>query len=140
MLFRSITPIAMMTGLFVGIIDTLICLFYNIGYRSYTGYTPSAIINVSSIIFVINLILLLLGMAYYGFLRASAMGTGLYLAVILLLTAFLTWKSAALIRFNDVRLDNGFRGLLIGIVLILGVSAAFVPFLYRNKKFLEHVI
>jgi hypothetical protein len=74
---------ATMTGLFVGIIDTLICLSYNIGYRNFTGYMPSAIINVSSLIFAVNLILF---------------------------------------------------------VLILGVSAACVPFLYRSKKFLEHVI
>jgi len=131
---------AMMTGLFVGIIDTLICLSYSIGYRNYTGYLPSAIINVSSLIFAVNLILLLLGIAYYGFLRASGIGTGLYLAVILVLTAFLTWKTAELIRFNDARLDNGFRGLLIGIILILGVSAACLPFLYRSKKFLDSVI
>ena len=129
----------MMTGLFVGIIDTLICLVYNIGYRNLTGYLPSMIINVSSLIFAVNLILLLTGMVYYVFLRAFRKGDGLYLAAILLLTAFLTWRSVEIVRFNDLR-DNGFRGLLTGLVLIMGVSSACLPILIHNKKFLEHII
>jgi hypothetical protein len=130
----------MMTGLFVGIIDTLICLAYNIGYRNLTGYFPSMIINVSSLIFAVNLILLPTGMVYYVFLRAFRKGNGLYLAAILLLTGFLTWRSVEIVRFNDLRLDNGFRGLLTGIVLIMGISSACLPILIHNKKFLEHII
>jgi hypothetical protein len=137
---QSIFFKAMMTGLFVGIIDTLICLTYNIAYRSLTGYAPSSIINVSSLIFAVILILLLVGIAYYAFLRVSGKGDVLYLVAILLLTVFLTWKSVKLVRFNDSRLDNGFRGLLTGIVLILGIGAACLPFLYRNKNFMEHII
>lgn len=137
---HSIFYNAMMTGLFVGIIDTLICLTYDIGYRDLTGYLPSAIINVSSIIFAVNLILLLAGIIYYVFLRVFKKGDGWYLAAMLLLTAFLTWRSVEIVRFNDSRLDGGFRGLLSGIVLILGISAACLPFLFRNKKFMDHVI
>ncbi|WP_431210322.1 hypothetical protein ACQ86N_30410 [Puia sp. P3] len=66
MSFENDSPFghAMLAGLFIGIIDTLICLAYNIGYRDATGYTPSALINVSSLIFAVNLLLLFIGMLY----------------------------------------------------------------------------
>jgi hypothetical protein len=131
---------AMMTGLFIGIIDTLICLGYNIFYRSYTGYFPSELINVSSLIFMVNLLLLVVGLLYYVFLRFIKKGDGSFLAVILLLTAWLSWQSIGIHRFDDARLDRGFHGLLGGIVLILGLSAACIPLLYRSKKFLDEVI
>jgi hypothetical protein len=137
---QSIFFKAMMTGLFVGIIDTLICLTYNIGYRNYTGYIPSALINVSSLIFCVCLLLTIVGIVYYVFLKAFKKSDPVYLIVILLLTAWLTWQSADVHRFDDVKENNGFRGLLTGIVLILGISAACLPLLYRNRKFMDSVI
>jgi hypothetical protein len=131
---------AMMTGLFIGIIDTLICLAYNIFYRSYTGYFPSELINVSSIIFMVNLLLLVIGLLFYVFHKVLKGGDVLFLVFILLLTGLLTWKLFGSHRFDDVRLDSGFHGLLGGILLILGLSSACLPFLYHNKKFLDQVI
>ena len=131
---------AMMTGLFIGIIDTLICLAYNIFYRDYTGYFPSAIINVSSIIFMVNLLLLIIGLLFYVFHKLLKGGDGIFLVFILVLTALLTWKSSSSHLFDDVRLDHGFHGLLGGIIIILGVSAACIPLLFNNKKFLDQVI
>ena len=131
---------AMMTGLFIGIVDTVICLVYNILYRNYTGYTPSAIVNVSSLILIVNLLLLIIGMFYYVFLRIFRKADGIYMAVFFLITAFLTWKSVQVVRFDISALDNGFRGLLGGIVAILGISATCLPLLYRNKAFLDHII
>lgn len=131
---------AMMTGLFVGIIDTLICLAYNIGYRYVTGYFPAELINVSSLIFIVNLTMLVMGLVYYVLGRLLPKGDFVYLVFILLLTAFLAWKSAEVVRFNDAHLDSGFHGLLTGIVLILGISSAFIPLLYHNRKFIENVI
>ena len=131
---------AMMTGLFIGIIDTLICLTYNIFYRSYTGYFPSAIVNVSSIIFMVNLLLLVVGLLFYFFHKALKGGDGIFPVFILLLTALLTWKLFGTHPFDDVRLDHGFHGLLGGILIIIGLSSACIPLLYHNKKFLDQVI
>jgi hypothetical protein len=131
---------AMMTGLFVGIIDTLICLVYNIAYRNVTGYLPSSLINVSSLIFAINLLLLVIGIVYYLFLRTSKKGDILFEVVAIALTVFLIWKTAGLTRFGDPRLDSEFRGLLGGIVLILGVSTVCIPFLFRSRRFVDAVI
>ena len=103
----------MMTGLFVGIIDTLICLTYNIFYRDLTGYVPSELINVSSLIF---------GVVFFA------------------LTMFLGWKTEMIQRFADTQVNHEFRGLLLGIVLICGISAACLPLLYNSRKFNEFAI
>jgi len=129
-----------MTGLFVGIIDTVICLIFNITYRNATGYLPSSLINVSSLIFVVNLLLLVIGIVYYFFLTASKRGDVLFEVVVLAVTVMLIWKTAGLTRFGDPKLDSGFRGLLGGIVLILGASAVCIPFLFRSRRFVDAVI
>jgi len=131
---------AMMTGLFVGIIDTLICLAYNIGFRNYTGYIPSSFVNVSSLIFCVNLTMTVIGIVFYAFHRASGQGDGIYFVFFLLLTAFLVWKVMGIHRFEADRDNANFRGLLGGIVLILGISSACLPFLHRSRKFLDAII
>jgi uncharacterized membrane protein len=131
---------AMMTGLFVGVIDTVICLLFNIIYRNETGYIPSALINVSSLIFVVNLLLTIIGIIFFVFLRAFKKGDILFAVLAIAITAWLTWKAMGLNRFGDAGLDSGFRGLLTGITLILGLSTACIPFLYRSQRFLDAVI
>ena len=130
MFFRT-----MMTGLFVGIIDTVICLAYNIFYRDVTGFVPSALINVSSLIFGVNLVLLIIGMVYYLFKKVSRSGDVVFGGVFVALTVFLAWKTELIRRFPDVQQDHEFRGLLLGIVLICGISAACLPLLYNSRKF-----
>jgi hypothetical protein len=131
----------MMTGLFIGIIDTLICLSYNIGYRNMTGYIPSEMINVSSLIFAVNIILLLIGITYYCFVRFFGNKDIVFIAIFLLLTVYLIWKVQTGHRFTDTKVNDGFRGLLTGILVILGLSASvMLPVLYRSKSFAEHVL
>src|SRR6185437_13294008 len=93
---------AIMTGLLVGIIDTLICLAYNIGYRNYTGYIPSSFINVSSLIFVVNLTMTIVGIVFYAFHRNLKQGDIVFFIFFLALTAFLAWKISGIHRFDDV--------------------------------------
>ena len=131
---------AMMTGLFVGIIDTLICLAYNIGFRSYTGYIPSSFINVSSLIFCVNLTMTVVGIVFYGFHRSSSQGDNIYFIFFLALTAFLAWKITGIHRFDDDHENASFKELLGGIVVILGISGACLPFLFRSRKFVDAVI
>lgn len=131
---------AMMTGLFIGIIDTIICLAYNIGYRSETGYIPSEIINVSSLIFAVNLLLTIIGIVFFFFLRFIRGGDVVYSIVFLALTTWLAWKTFTSVRFGDARLDSGWHGLMGGVVLICGISAVCLPLLYRSNKFQDAVI
>lgn len=130
----------MLAGLFIGIIDTLICLAYNIGYRNYTGYTPSDVINVSSIIFAVNLVLLLTGMIYFLFIKVFGKRDYIYVVVSVLFTIALAWKTELIHRFTDTAVNTEFKGLLLGIVLILGVSAILLPFLSRSRFFDNYVI
>ncbi|HEV2354736.1 MAG TPA: hypothetical protein VGR89_10855 [Puia sp.] len=131
---------AMMTGLFVGVIDTVICLVFNIVYRNETGYIPSSLINVSSLIFAINLMLTLFGILFFFFLKAFKKGDILFAILAVALTVWLTWKVTGLTRFGDPGLDGGFRGLLGGLTVILGLSTASIPFLYRSRRFIDAVI
>jgi hypothetical protein len=131
---------AMLTGLFVGVVDTLICLSYNIGYRDLTGYTPSALINVSSLIFGVNLILLLIGMLYFVFIRLFGKRDIVFIAVFVLLTLFLIWKANIGHRFEDYALNKEWKGLILGVVAILGVSASVLPFCFRSRFFEKYVL
>jgi hypothetical protein len=131
---------AMMTGLFIGFIDTLICLAYNIGYRDVTGYLPSTIINVSSLIFAIVILFTVVGIIYYFFIRFLRNGDIIYALVFLLLTIWGTRETFGSVRFGDPHLDTGWHGLMGGIILILGLSSAGMPLLYRSTKFQDAVI
>jgi hypothetical protein len=130
----------MMTGLFIGVMDTIICLAYNIGYRSETGYIPSEIVNVSSLIFAINLLLTIIGIVYFFFLRYIRGADVAYSIVFLALTVWLALKTFSSVRFGDAHLDSGWHGLMGGIVLICGISATCLPLLYRSDKFQDAVI
>jgi membrane protease YdiL (CAAX protease family) len=131
---------AMLTGLFIGVVDTLICLAYNIGYRDITGYTPSALINVSSLIFGVNLILLLIGMLYFVFIRLFGKRDIVFIAVFVLLTLFLIWKANTGHRFEDFALNKEWKGLILGVVAILGVSASGLPFCFHSRFFDKYVL
>jgi len=131
---------AMMTGLFVGIIDTLICLVYNISFRNYTGYIPSAFINVSSLIFMVNLTMTVVGIVFYAFHRNLKQGDSVFFIFFLALTAFLAWKITGIHRFDDGHDNSSFKGLLGGIVVIMGISGACLPFLFKSRKFVDAII
>ncbi|HEY9364501.1 MAG TPA: hypothetical protein VIQ00_14640 [Chitinophagaceae bacterium] len=132
---------SILTGVFVGFVLSIVCLIYNLIYRDSTGFTPSIIINVSSLIFAVNLLFLVLGGIYYAFLRAFKKGDIIYIIVFVLLTIFFIWQAEESQRSTDEVLTAQFRGLLAGIILILGIGASFlIPFLYRNKSFEENVL
>ena len=52
----------------------MVCFVFDIWYRMATLYGPSDFINVSSIIFIVNILLLVAGVAYYAFKSWSKKG------------------------------------------------------------------
>ncbi len=114
----------------------MICLAYNIGYRDFTGYTPSALINVSSLIFGVNLVLLLIGMLYFVFIRLFGKRDIVFITVFVLLTLFLIWKANTGHRFEDYALNQEWKGLILGVVAILGVSASVLRPGQSNRFFI----
>ncbi|HTN05545.1 hypothetical protein [Agriterribacter sp.] len=132
---------AFLTGLFVGIISTFICLTYNLVYRAETGFMPTDIINVASIIFGVNILFIVVGLIYFALTKASAKGELVFIILFSLLTVFLAWQAEGVNRSVNHEMTVQFRGLLLGVIIIMGIGASFlVPFLFHNKKFERNVL
>lgn len=131
---------AILTGLFVGIIATFVCIGYNILYRGETGFPLFDIINVSSLIFLVNILFVVVGLIYY-WLRLAFKKDLVFVLVFVLLTVLFSWMAMHVQRSDNPLFNLEFHHLLLAMVIIMGAGASFgVPFLYRNKKFEEHVL
>ena len=131
---------AMLTGVFVGFVVTVICLIYNVMFRTSTGFSPADFINVSSLIFVLNLIFWGIGIVYALLLRNSKRADGIFEILFILLMGFCIWKCATMHRWDDIQLNNQFKILLGGILAICTIGIVLIPYLYHHRKFIEHVI
>lgn len=128
---------SLMTGLFGGLVSTIICLFYNIIFRFSTNYPLSDIVNVSSIIFVINLIFLVIGLFYFFINKISASGKTIYLVAMILLIIIVLWLIAGSQRSENPRYARDFKGLMSGIVIVMSINALLIPVLINKKWFEE---
>src|SRR5215831_16571434 len=132
---------ALMTGFSVGFMATVICLLYNIIYRHSTGYPLNFFINVSTIIFLVNILFPVIGVIYYAFISSFKKADIVFTILFILITVLLIWRTEMTRRTNDHVLNAEFRNLLLGIVIILGISASvFIPLLYHSKKFEDAVL
>ena len=130
---------AILTSVFVGFFATLVCLIYNIIFRESTGYQPADYINVSSLIFAINLIFLIAGLLYFFFLRSFRKGDMIFEILFGLLTIFFAWRASHAHLLNP-KLSSEFRTLLMGVIVIMGIGIELVPLLFHNKKFEDAVL
>jgi asparagine N-glycosylation enzyme membrane subunit Stt3 len=137
---QSIFSKAILTGLFAGILATLACFIFEISFRVITQYEPSQYINVSSIIFIVNLILLTAGIVYYGLKKSFKRGSMFFLILSFITTAFCIWKSESFHRFTDYKLSQEFSHLLSGILLIIGLFAMLIPLFFNNKKISDYIL
>ena len=126
-----------LTALFAGIIATTVCLGYNIWFRLSTYYGPSDFINVSSIIFIVNILLLMAGIAYYAIKSWSRRGDLIYTLLFLLIVPFCIWKTMGIHRFTDLKLNGEFIKLLGGTILIIGIAMLCIPYMYNHKKIVD---
>jgi hypothetical protein len=123
-----------LSALFLGILATMVCFVFEIWYRLATYYGPSDFINVSSIIFIVNILLLVAGVTFYAFKTLFKKGDLMYSVFFLLLIAFCIWKIDGIHRFTDLKLNREFIQLLMGIAIIIGIATLFIPYFYNNKK------
>jgi uncharacterized membrane protein len=130
---------AILTSVFVGFFATLVCLIYNIIFRESTGYLPADFINVSSLIFAVNLIFLIVGLLYFFFLRSFKKGNLVFAVLFGLLIIFCAWR-AAHAHMENPTTTSEFRELLVGVIIIMGIGIELVPLLFHNKKFEEAVL
>ena len=142
--FTSTFPFikALMTGLFIGIADTIICLLYNLLYRDGGhGFFSSDIVNVSSIIFGTNILFLVIGVLFFAFSRGAMKGEVVFSILFIVLTIIGAIAAAHVQRSTDPEMNARFHGLLVGVILIIGASAAFgMPMLYHSRKFGQYVL
>src|SRR5689334_17839112 len=131
---------AVLTSVFVGFFTTLVCLIYNIIFRESTRYLPADFINVSSLIFAVNLIFLVVGLLYFAFIRYFRRGDVIFEVVFGLLILFCAWRADYAHMGNSSVLTSEFRTLLIGTIIIMGIGIELVPLLFHNKRFVEAVL
>ncbi|HET6252797.1 MAG TPA: hypothetical protein VFE32_01920 [Puia sp.] len=134
---------AFMTALAVGIADTVLCLAFNLLWRKEgtVGFFSSDFISVSSIIFGINILFIVIGVVYFGFLQARVTGEVLFSIVFGLLTVIGFITAIHVHRTADPAQNARFHVLLAGVILICGISAAVgIPLLYHSRKFGEHIL
>lgn len=131
---------AILTSVFIGFFATILCLIYNIIFRESTGYKPADFINVSSLIFAVNLIFLVIGLIYFFLLRSFKKGDVIFEIVFALLIIFCAWRASYAHMENSRVLSSEFRTLLIGTIIIMGIGIELVPLLFHNKKFEDAVL
>jgi hypothetical protein len=126
-----------LTALIAGIFATMLCLAYDIIFRVSTYYGPSDFINVSSIIFIVNILLLLAGAVYYALKNWFRSGDLIYTLFFLLVIVFCIWKTIGIHRFADMKINGEFIKLLTGTILIIGIAMLSIPYIYNHKKIVD---
>jgi len=89
---KSIFYRSYMTCIFVGLIGTVLCMFYDLFFTEVLKFPLSAIVNVATLIFAVNIIFLVIGALYYGAVKFSKAGETAFTILFLLLTVFLFGK------------------------------------------------
>ncbi|MGZ3923966.1 MAG: hypothetical protein ACXVBJ_09360 [Flavisolibacter sp.] len=130
---------AILTSVFIGFMATIVCLIYNIIFRESTGYRPADFINVSSLIFAINLIFFGAGLVYFFLLRAFKKGDMFFEILFALVILYCAWL-AAHAHMIDPHQTSEFRTLLIGVIVIMGLGIELVPLFFHNRKFVDAVL
>ena len=138
--YQTSFSMAILTSLFVGFFTTLLCLIYDIIYRDKTGFPLSDIINVSSLIFAVNLLFFLIGFIYSAFVKRSGKAEFIFIGLFILLTILGAISAESVVRSPVHELTLQFRGLLLGVIIIIGIGILFIPVLFHNKTFREKVL
>ncbi|SEN56904.1 hypothetical protein [Niastella yeongjuensis] len=133
---------ALLTGVFAGISATFICIIYNVIFRDETRFQMFNIINVSSLIFGVNIAFMLIGIIYYWFIKYLKRGGEiLYIVVFVLITIFSIVKTYGIQRTDDPAANIQFHHLLIAMIVIWSISASIgIPVMFHSKRFEEHVL
>ncbi|TKK69406.1 hypothetical protein FC093_08820 [Ilyomonas limi] len=120
----------LLTGVFAGIIATLINLAYDFFYRDFAEFYPSDFINVSSIIFATMLLFTIAGIIYFFLNKLTKYGNIVYIVIFLILTIFCFYGSLHVMRSSNAMENQEFRGLLLGTVAVTGLLLTFfIPYL-----------
>ena len=138
-----LTPFSksILTGLFAGIASTFICIIYNVIYRDETAFPLFNFINVSSLIFGVNVLFLVIGVIYYWFIKYIKRGQLFFIITFILITLLGVLSVSGIHRSDDQVWNIEFHHLFDAMIIIMGIAAAIgIPWLYHSKRFEDYVI
>ena len=124
---------SVLAGLFAGITATTLSLIFNVCFRRINGFSLSAIINVSTIIFSLILVVTISGVIFYFFHHYFKNGMLIFKLGSIVFTLLLIAGAMHIQRSSDPSISKGFRELLLGIISITEVCTIFIiPFLFKH--------
>ena len=130
-----------MTALFVGVADALICLIYNVIYRSGRPYFDSSLINVSYIIFGMLFLFAMIGLVYLFALRLFRQGNIIFIVLMSILTIVALLALHSGVFSADPVESASLRAESSGLVFVIGISAVVgIPLLHSSHKFELYVV
>jgi len=138
-----LTPFAksLLTGLFAGISATFICIIYNVISRDENSFPLFNFINVSSLIFGVNILFVVIGIVYYWFINFLKRGELFFIGTFILITGYCIFKTNDIHRSDNPIWNLEFHHLLIAMIVIMSISAFVgIPVLFHSKRFEEHVL
>lgn len=125
----------LLAALFTGIFAVLADELYNFIYRAVTRFSPSEIFNVSSLIFGTLIIFMIAGVIYFLLTKFTRKTDIVFIILMLVLTAVGFIIGLQVQRSPDIHVTTAFRGLFIGIELIVGLMAAFlIPYYVKHYR------
>jgi hypothetical protein len=124
---------SLLAGVFAGITAIVLSLLFNAFFRGTIGFHLSALINVSTIIFALLIVVTLAGVGFYFFQHYLKNGGIVYQILSVVFTVLLLLGTSYVQRSPDPALAIEFRELLYGIIVITGLCVVFViPFLFKH--------
>ena len=124
---------ALLAGALTGIVAAILNSVYSIIFRSITRYFPAEEFGFFQIIFASIIVLIVIGIIYYGIVKIAGPAT---FAIVLIVLAAAAVCITAFVHANKTETAfYGNHGLIAGFTIICGILAlTLMPYLYRHPK------
>ena len=104
-------------------------------YSCALSIASSMFIYFSSMYFVSILLSIVAGILYYLIVPYGKRKTAFYVALFIILTAYVTYIAFTVQRSDNAIISSQFHGLFAGIVIITGITdALLIPYMARHKN------
>ena len=127
-----------LSGLFAGLIAAVANTVFVLAYRSMSSFYEFNGLDVTVIVFGSVLQLITCGLVFYLFVHYLKKGIMTYQIIVLLITA-LIFSAGIMVRRSVMgEVPNDFIVLVVGTqVIIGGLAALFIPYLFRHDKIIS---
>lgn len=124
---------SVLAGTFAGILAVCLCLIFNGFFREFGNVNFSELINVSTIIFALIILLAVVGLFYNVLVSKFAAGNIIYIVIAAIVFGLLTVGCFHVQRSPDAAMNLRYQYLLMGITIITGLCAVVaIPFFYKK--------